>query len=210
MILRLEREHFALALARTDQLLGILPTGAHWLSCSEQKRLGTLNHAGRRTEFLLGRWLLRSVYAARFGGTPEDWPLREQPQLPPVPERASEFAFLSISHGGGFIAAAAARQAIGVDVESSRRELPAEIFEPLFRHAPASLAERLDYWVATEAFLKQQTLPAHTDTIRRHALSPSAGDARVRLRRAEDHVFAVAAVRDVLEDVAFAGWSGWT
>lgn len=209
MILRVEREHFALALVRADSLLGVLPTGSHWLSASEQARLTGMNHGGRREEFLLGRWLLRSLYAARFGGTPEQWPLREQPQLPPVPERDTPFVFVSISHGGGFIAAAAGTQAIGVDVESSRRDLPAEIFEPLFRHLPETAAARLDHWVATEAFLKQQTLPAHTDTIRRHALRPAEATGRVRMQRSDHHVFAVAAVPKVLEDPAFAGWSWW-
>ncbi len=209
MILELLRDDFALALARTGDVVGDMPTGMNWLSATEQERLRGLRHPGRREEFLIGRWLVRRCYARSFGGLPAEWPLREQPSLPPTPERETTFPFLSISHGGGFVAAAIARQAIGVDVESATRHLPEEIFIPLFGHTATVPAQRLNHWVATEAYLKQKTLPAHTDTLKRHALKPVAEHGRVKLWRTDEYVFGLAAVPGVLEDAVFAEWTWW-
>lgn len=210
MLIDLAEPQFALRLARISDAMSDMPTGQSWLSPSEQTRLLGMRHSGRREEFLLGRWLLRSLFARSFGGEPASWPFIEQHQRPPVPARHSPFGYVSISHGGGFIAAAAAIAPIGVDVESAARQLPAEVFEPLFGRRGISDEERVQHWVVTEAFLKQQILPAHTDTIRRNALQPVPPTrARVRVQLSDDYVFAIAAAPEVLNHSAFMAWPSY-
>lgn len=210
MLIDVIEPHVAVRLSRIQEAIAEIPTGLNWLSPSEQARLQGMRHAGRREEFLIGRWLLRGLFARCFGGEPSAWPFLEQPQRPPVCERHTAFGHVSISHGGGFVAAAAAREPIGVDVESATRRLPAEVFEPLFGRSGMTEIERVQHWVLTEAFLKQQILPAHTDTIRRHALQPvPASRARVRVQLTDDYVFALAAAPDVLANPAFSGWSSY-
>ncbi|AVP97735.1 hypothetical protein C7S18_11225 [Ahniella affigens] len=210
MLIDLAEPQFALRLARISDAMADMPTGQNWLSPSEQTRLQAMRHSGRREEFLLGRWLLRTLFARSFGGDPATWPFAEQPQRPPVSVRHSPFGYVSISHGGGFVAAAAAVSPIGVDVESATRRLPAEVFEPLFGRSGMTDLERLQHWVVTEAFLKQQILPAHTDTIRRNALQPApVNRARVRVQLTDDYIFAIAGAPDVLSAASFAAWPGY-
>jgi len=210
MILDVRRDHFVLALTRVSEIIAALPANHHWLSPSELERYKRLNHPGRRDEFLAGRWLIRQCFVRRFGGAPSDWPLIEEVNLPPRLDGKCAFGHLSISHGGGFVAAAIAEQPIGVDVESRFRDLPQAVFEPLFGTSDTTNEQRVLRWVVTEAFLKQQTLPAHTDTLRRHRLQPvGQTPPRVKAVVADDHVFAVAGGKAVLDDAAFFVWSGW-
>ncbi|MGY2488778.1 4'-phosphopantetheinyl transferase family protein [Cupriavidus sp. CP313] len=95
------------------------PDAQSWMSEGEHARLAAMQATRRRTQFVAGRWLARTLLAEAFGGTWQDWTLTDGADAPPevcgpVPAR------LSISHSGDRIACAVGSNALGLDLEPVR------------------------------------------------------------------------------------------
>jgi phosphopantetheinyl transferase len=209
--MRLLAPDFVLAIAPLDSVLASMPEPAEWLSSSELDRGRQLRVVTRHDEFLAGRWLLRGLLAERFGGVASDWPIAHCANAAPRPMRGDGFARLSIAHAGGFVAVAAAMNAIGVDIEASTRQLPAEIFDPLLGYIGADPQDRLQHWVATEAWLKAQGFAALPEQLAAYRLRPTADAApQVRAYRYADYVFAIAADAAVLDHAELRHGSAWS
>jgi 4'-phosphopantetheinyl transferase len=164
-----------------------LPGGvSDWLSPSERERYAGLRVASRANQFLAGHWLVREGLAARYGGTPLDWPLRERRSLPPRPEREGCTAQVSIAHSGDWIAAAIADEPIGIDLEQRRPRPGLLAFAHLLRAEddPPELDEDtlLQRWVIKEAWIKRHGFSALPERLAGMAIrSCGPYDAGVRL-----------------------------
>ena len=172
--------------ARVARVLADVPADpAAWLSESEQARLATLRHAGRRDQYLAGHWLARLLLANAFGGVVLQWHLRERRGLAPEVQGHAHL-HVTISHAGEWIAAAVADIAIGIDLELRGRVLDASI-EPLLRNAdeaPGSLDAdaQLQRWVAKEAWIKREggsALPGRLDRLQLQPAPREQADVRI-------------------------------
>lgn len=152
-----------------------VPAGDAWLSPGERARLARMGSPVRRRQFLAGHWLARDLAAAALGGAPADWTWRSDDDARPRLARAGGGAtWASISHCGGWIGAAVAPDAFGLDLEVPRRDrdldaLARFVLAPAERDALAALpaAGRATafyrYWTLKEAEGKragQGVLPA--------------------------------------------------
>lgn len=208
-----------LAIARSDAVLQRLPAAAWtWLSDSEQSRLQSLRVAARRNHFLAGHWLVRELLVHAFAGsTPatrraENWSLREiKSQAPRVLDH--DELHLSISHSGNWVAAAVAKQPVGIDLEQRPRTLDRAIQDLLLNpnEAPENIDndELLQRWVAKEAWLKMRgegALPQRLRQLHLHASSSEFANV-ISYRSAHFH-FAVATAS--MTTLAWANEAGAT
>lgn len=187
------RPTLALRVARIADVLRRAPVGGSgWLSPSERERYAGLRVAARANQYLAGHWLAREVLAELLGGQAADWPLRERRSRAPVPESESCGGFLSISHSGDFVAAAAAFEPIGIDLEQRRPRAGLLAFVHLLRAEddPAELDEDtlLQRWVIKEAWIKRQGGGALPERLAGIGLRRSSDEktAQVRLWRGDD------------------------
>lgn len=163
------------------------PAGvSDWLSPSERERYAGLRVASRANQFLAGHWLVREGLAARYGGEPKDWPLRERRSLPPRPERQDCPAQVSIAHSGDWVAAAVADEPIGIDLEQRRPRPGLLAFAHLLRAEddPPEPDEDalLQRWVIKEAWIKRHGFSALPERLAGLAIRPCSPDrADVRL-----------------------------
>jgi phosphopantetheinyl transferase len=172
---------FALSVMRLGSVA--LPAPESYLSESELDRLARFKHDCRRAEFLAGRWLLRTLWQDRFGGELADFVLQERESQAPVLLSVLEWRELSISHGGGFVAAAIAPKPIGIDVEASTRTLNPHVFTKLLGEMSESALDAralLERWVACESLLKQHGTAALPENIRAFAVRPATPEQTVR------------------------------
>lgn len=96
--------------------------GESWLTAQESARLQAITAPQRRRQYLAGHWLLRQLAAQACGGEPARWRFAAGPD--PRPRLACEGLpplWASLSHSGDRVAAAVARQPIGLDLEQPRR-----------------------------------------------------------------------------------------
>jgi 4'-phosphopantetheinyl transferase len=175
-----------IGIARVEAVLAQAPLdAARWLSASEQARFAQLRVEARRAHYLAGHWLVRALLARSFGGEADAWSLGERRSLPPAVVDHDALR-VSISHSGGWIAAAVADVPIGIDLERRGRVLDAAL-EPLLRNAdesPGSLDADalLQRWVAKEAWLKRDhgsALPARLERLQLQAAPRDGADVRL-------------------------------
>jgi 4'-phosphopantetheinyl transferase len=146
--------------ARIARVLEDAPSApADWLSESEFARLATIRHAGRREQFLAGRWLVRRVLARCFAAAPLRDALVERRSQSPAVYGHEHSRFVSISHGAQWVAAAAADVAVGIDLEQRPRVFDAAIapllLEPNEPRTNIDADTLLQRWGAKEAWLKR-------------------------------------------------------
>ena len=112
-------------LARISTVAGdAAAVGLAWLSDSERSRLDAITAAGRRKDFLSGRWGMRQLLANVFGGEPAcDWPLAAAAHGPPrlVNPSAGGPLHLALSHSGEWLACAVSSAPLGLDIETPGR-----------------------------------------------------------------------------------------
>jgi 4'-phosphopantetheinyl transferase len=90
--------------------------GSSALSPAERARAARLK-GQRREQYLAGRSLLREACARLGGGRPQDWRLNPE-GLPQAASPGRRAPWLSLTHSGGFLAAAASwRPGLGLDLE---------------------------------------------------------------------------------------------
>lgn len=165
------RPVLALAVADgAEAYAAALAAGPDILTPSERERAGQFGDARRREQFLAARWLARRLLAARFGGTPRDWPLEAVAGAAPRLQGASPTpAHLSVSHSGTWIGCALASVPVGLDLEVAvkPRRIPAlarqvctaeERTELEALDAAAQLRAFYRMWTLKEAWLKRQGL----------------------------------------------------
>jgi 4'-phosphopantetheinyl transferase len=161
-----------------------------WLSEEEQALLASFGAETRRHEFLAGRAAARQLLGACLDVPPADVPLRRA-EDDAVDVVESDWQ-VSIAHSGGHALAAAARHAVGADLEHIRSRDPA-IVDFLFASEERGCVDALPYafdaalvlcWTLKEAVLK-----ARRSGFRRSpkdlqlAVEPEAGIATVRVRQ---------------------------
>jgi len=125
-----------------------------WLTASERARLATIERAARRTQFVLGHWLLRRAVAHRC-----DMPASavmvesEADGRPAVANPAGVCA--SVSHSGSLAAALVDSVTIGIDVEAMNhgRDIVA-IAAAVCGCRGQSRIDAYRLWVQREAALK--------------------------------------------------------
>ena len=145
--------------------------GSDWLSPSESGRYQTLRSTSRRLQFLAARYWTRHCLHTWLGGAWQDYALTAADNSPPGliagPAGADwPEVKVSISHSGDWVACALAYQAVGVDVQCTRkvRDIPAlsawidpELNLAEFQSTPIS--EQADWfyaqWTLREAWVKQ-------------------------------------------------------
>jgi len=143
--------------------------GLDWLSATEQARLARILAAGRREEFIAGRWFARQLLANVYGGEPVAWSLSAPDSGPPavLAPAPGQAPHLSLSHSGDRLVCAVAGSPLGVDLEVPRRPRdflaladavcsPAER-ERLRAAAPESREALFhECWTLKEAWLKSR------------------------------------------------------
>ena len=161
-----------------------------WLSEEEQALLSSFGAETRQHEFLAGRAAARQLLGACLDVPPADVPLR----------RAEDDAVdvvggdwqVSIAHSGGHALAAAARHAIGADLEHIQSRDPAIVdflFPPEERGCVDALPYAFDAALVLCWTLKEAVLKARRSGFRRSpkdlhlAVEPEAGIATVRVRQ---------------------------
>jgi 4'-phosphopantetheinyl transferase len=139
-----------------------------WLSPAEASRLARISAAGRRAEFIAGRWLARQLLALAGGGQPSQWKLSAPDSGPPLAQgpHGSAPLHVGLSHSGGRVACAVAIAAIGLDLEVPRRsrdlralaEVVCSPGEQARLAAEPGRVELLFYpcWTLKEAWLKSR------------------------------------------------------
>ncbi|MFL6117562.1 MAG: 4'-phosphopantetheinyl transferase family protein [Catenulispora sp.] len=182
------------------------------LSAADRVLLESLP-AWRRPEFAGSRALLRSTLAAVLGADPRGFVLAGGLGQPPA-VAGSPGVRVSISHGGGYAAAAVSRGAdVGVDVERWRRPHPALLrrwstvpaYRGLSALAPSEQARRFtEAWVVQEACVKalRRGLAARPWLIPVEPSAPAGSWRGVRWRRLATGVSGVAAAVAVVVDPA--------
>jgi phosphopantetheinyl transferase len=186
-----------LAIRGLDEVLADAPPAhAAWLSATERARFAGLLHAGRKRQFLAGRWLLRTQLARAFGGEPTDWPLLERRSRPPAVE-GGDGLFVSISHTGEWVAAAVADVAVGIDLEQRPRAFDPSVerllLNPGESHGSLPPDALLQRWVAKEAYVKREAGNALPERLQRLQLETVPRErALVRLEAHEAFHFAIA------------------
>ena len=138
------------------------------LSAEERARDARFQHTGARQQFLVGRWLLRTVLAERLGTTPAAVPLvaSERGALAVLAAANPAHLRFNLSHTEGLVAIAlAAGCPVGVDVEDCERPgrtvaLAERYFAPtevaaLRARPPAAQRDRFfQLWTLKEAYIK--------------------------------------------------------
>lgn len=107
-----------------SSLASITPPSLTWLSAPEADRLAGMAAPRRRAQFIAGRWLLRQVLAAAYGGDAHTgWPLSAADNGPPTLLRppAGPPIHLSLSHGVDHVCCAAGDVRMGIDIETRGR-----------------------------------------------------------------------------------------
>lgn len=184
----LDKPFARIQVARIEQVLADAPGALEsWLSNSELARLDRLKIQNRRDQYLSGHWLVRGLLSAQFGRAPNRWPLVERLNLPPA-VLDFDFLQLSISHSGGWIAAAISNAAIGIDLEQRRERAGLMRFQHLLLaqdELPDSLDsdQLLQRWVAKEAWVKRHHGSALPEQLAEIKLLPAEPEtASVQLR----------------------------
>lgn len=141
----------------------------HWLTETERYRLNRLQLARHRQQFLLSRFMLRSVLSSYEPDiAPRDWRFVQNSHGKPALDPAVHDTgmFFNLSHSRGRLALAIARHPLlGVDIECSERERRVsriasryfsarETGELLSLSGPARLARFYDLWTLKEAYIK--------------------------------------------------------
>jgi phosphopantetheinyl transferase len=192
-MLRLAVARVALSPADGDAMPG-------WLGVSERRRLATLPPAAR-TAFVASRALLRVLLESATGVPAPAWDVSAEAGRAPIATApaAREVVRVSLSHRLGWVAAAVANAAVGVDIECDRpaRSDPDE--RAALMLAPDELAgwralaegEReaalLARWTAKEAWFKgrpPQSAPWDFRHVRASARASADARANVRTWRA--------------------------
>lgn len=157
----------AVALARIGPLASEAEADLlRWLSASEQGRLARITSAKRRAEFLAARLLMRRLLAATLGGEPRDWSLSTSDDGPPR-TAADAGVNLALSHSGHWVAVAASRVPVGLDLETPGRPrdlsalaeavcTPSEQMRLAALAGPAREAAFREVWTLKEAWLKRR------------------------------------------------------
>lgn len=139
------------------------------LSQEERARLASIDHAGRRDEFLLGRALIRTALSRRHGRiAPHAWPLRVdargRPEL--IPSDAAPDLRFNLTHTDGLVACSVTHgRAVGIDaerhrpiascLEMARRFLARSEAEALaLLPEPRRGGQYLRHWTLREAYTK--------------------------------------------------------
>ncbi len=97
--------------------------GDRWLSASERLRLEGMTAPRRRRQFLAGRWALRHLLAAEYGGDAlRDWRTTAADRGPPclAAPQPSPILHLAVSHSGDWVACGVSAQPLGLDLETPR------------------------------------------------------------------------------------------
>lgn len=176
-------------------LAEVRAAGRQWLSAEERSRLPAMRSQKRRHEFLAGHWLIRCLAAEVLGGEPADWLLTSSaagaPSIRSPLHSGGEEIAVSLSHCAGWVAAAIAPFAVGVDVEcnSKARDILAlaeAVLSPdereLLRGLPESGRAAAFYlrWTLKEAVGKRAGHGLRPELARRqHALACAASEAEV-------------------------------
>lgn len=134
------------------------PPAHHWLSPSETERLAALGRPARRQAFVAGRWLARQLLAERLAVPAADLRLALDAQGRSLPHQGLG---LSISHSGGWLAAAVGPgDDFGIDIEQARAGRDWAGMAALIGLPDAlSEADFYRHWVLCEAWLKAQREP---------------------------------------------------
>ncbi|MGE3275439.1 MAG: 4'-phosphopantetheinyl transferase superfamily protein [Vicinamibacterales bacterium] len=158
-----------------------------WLSAEERARFDRFQHAGARTEFLVGRALVRTTLSRYADVPPEAWAFaigsHGRPDLATRPPGTPPLVF-NLSHTRGLAACAVTvDRELGVDVEFTGRsfthDVPGRFFAAEEVRALRALPEAeqhavfFDYWTLKEAYIKARGLglaiPLHQFAFTRHA-----------------------------------------
>lgn len=159
--------------------LATAEAGEGWLDDGERARLAAITVPLRRRQFLAGHGLARRLAARATGLAPQDWTWRvEVDGRRALRHAAGERLWVSISHSGEAVAAAVARQPLGLDLECDPRPrdwagLAGRLFE-------ASVAEWIgsdpaafrQAWALAEADGKRSGRGIQRGVLRRLAMVP--------------------------------------
>ena len=204
----------AVVVRRIDAVLTTAPATLDWMSPGEQARAARLRAAARHAQFLAGHWLLRQLLADAFGGDARDYALIERDNLPPAVEGSS--LRVSLSHGGGWIAAAWAAAPIGIDLEPRESRAALGRLQHLLLNAdePTDSLDNdalLQRWVLKEALIKRDHGNALPDQLTALQLRPAAvGDASVELISTDAwHLALAPPVVAIDVDLALRARRGW-
>lgn len=152
-----------------DPSLELDTDNLHWLTDDEVSRHQSISSAQRKRQFLAGHFLARKMAAHLYGNSIEDW-------VYGVDDSNQRFLkcrtpgvlplYVSLSHSGGWIAAAISDSAIGIDIETygKQRDFIA-IASHVFSEAETNLLKSLPpdqlnrqfylYWTLKESVAKQ-------------------------------------------------------
>jgi len=167
-----------------------------WLGASERRRWAALAPAARHA-FVASRALLRELLQSATGVPATAWDVSAEAGVAPVASTSAASAIIhaSLSHRLGWVAAAVADVAVGVDVECDRPARsdageraalmlsPGELDEWRSVAATAREDALLTRWTAKEAWFK--ACPPHAapwDFRRVHASACAPADARANVR----------------------------
>lgn len=141
----------------------------HWLSGSEQQRYRRLQLARHRQQFLLSRFMVRTVLSEyRPDTAPADWHFTSNSYGKPAVDAARHgpSPHYNLSHSNGRVAlAVAAEPMLGVDIEGSVRPrrvsrianryfAPLEAEALLRLHGEAQRERFYELWTLKEAYIK--------------------------------------------------------
>jgi 4'-phosphopantetheinyl transferase len=154
--------------ASTDEVLRHPQAGAHLLNGRERERLARFRKEPVGRDFLAAHVLVRFCAGWLLGVDPAEVPFAQQcptchgtdhgrPSLTGRPD-----VYLSLSHGGGVVAAAVGRVPVGIDVERLDRARGLEAMERALTAAERALVTAdanpgrafLRQWVRKEALIK--------------------------------------------------------
>ena len=190
----------AVARVVTSPALGDPAVMPGWLGGSERQRWETLPAAARGA-FVASRTLLRELLQAATGVPAAAWDVTAEAGSAPVATSSAAVGdvHVSLSHRLGWVAAAVADSALGVDIECDRparsdpRERAALMLSPDeladWQAVPASEREAalLARWTAKEAWFKAcppQAAPWDFRRVQARARAPADARANVRTWRA--------------------------
>lgn len=136
------------------------------LSSTEQQRYQEIKLPRRRSEFLLGRAMLRQQLSSRYGTSPQNWPIEPNNNGKPKLIDGSIRPDFSISHSKGLVACAITTHGpLGLDIEQINpnrniKTLAARIFNTAerawFDHPDTAIRTARFYqlWTLKEAWAK--------------------------------------------------------
>ena len=139
-----------------------------WLSPQERERYDRYHFDHHRTEFLLGRMLIRTVLSEYEAREPASWNFIQNDYGKPAPDPAQTSVplYFNLSHSGErLVLAISAHEAIGVDIEASSRQRrveriaqryfsPAELQALLALPGEQQLSRFYELWTLKEAYIK--------------------------------------------------------